>query len=362
MYGSNEQLIESLEEWGDLAGVTTTDAMGLAATFGNLAQAQGISQQASSDLALEVADLAGDMASFNDADPSKVFQDLNKALLTTEREGMKSYGIAISEAEVKTRAAAIAAADGRDEVTKADRAYASYAIAVEQAGQAVGDLERTSDSAANRQRQLQASLKEMQEEIGRELLPVFHDLLEVAHEMTPAFKGAARSIGYLVQPLRDVMRAAEDLDTVPGRVESAWSVAGEALETIFGGIPLQLYRIVRSSEDAETAFKEFADTSRIIEDAVAAQRSLALEAAEATRELTEAQNDYRAAVEASYKPTKDYDAQLRLIISKYRIMKGLQPGWGDFGPIANPNRGDYGGTGGNPSDPITRYNSINGIE
>lgn len=195
VYGANERLTDSLREWGDVAGVTETQGKNLAATFGNLAQAQGISADRSADLALDVASLAGDMASFNDADPSQVFDDLNKALLTTEREGMKKYGIAITEAEVKTRAAEIAAADGRTEVTKADRAYASYAIAVQQAGKAVGDLERTSGSTANKQRQLSATVAEFQEMIGTELLPVFEDFLDLAVDAAPALKTVAKYFG-----------------------------------------------------------------------------------------------------------------------------------------------------------------------
>lgn len=197
VFGTATELQSGLEAWGDMAGVTTTQAQDLAATFGNLAQAQGISATASQRLALDVAELAGDMASFNDEDPARVFTDLNKALLTTEREGMKKYGIAITEAEVKTRAATIAAEDGRSEVTKADRAYASYAIAVEQAGSAIGDLERTQDSAANQQRQLRASITELQEEIGQELLPVYEDLLNLAVALAPALRGVTGEVSRL---------------------------------------------------------------------------------------------------------------------------------------------------------------------
>lgn len=207
VYGTSEDLTAQLEEWGNMAGVTTTEGKELAATFGNLAQAQGISLDESKRLALEVASLAGDMASFNDQDPAMVFNDLNKALLTTEREGMKKYGIAITEAEVKTRAAAIATEDGRDEVTKADRAYASYAIAVEQSGKAIGDLERTQDSAANKVRQQKADFKELQEEIGIKLVPVLEDLLEVLNTLAPVIITAADAAGRVVDP---VSAAAEE--------------------------------------------------------------------------------------------------------------------------------------------------------
>jgi hypothetical protein len=125
VFGSAEKLTDQLREWGDVAGVTETQGKNLAASFGNLAMAQGLSSKESQEMALKVATLAGDLASFQDQDPSEVFRDLNKALLTTEREGMKKYDIAISEAEVKTVAMRKATEDGRTEITAADRALAS---------------------------------------------------------------------------------------------------------------------------------------------------------------------------------------------------------------------------------------------
>jgi len=201
VFGTAQDLNDALREWGDLAGVTETDAKNLAATFGNLAMAQGLSEDVTEELVKDVAALAGDMASFNDADPSQVFNDLNKALLTAERESLKKYGIAIAESEVRTRALAIATKDGRSEVTKADRALASYEIAVEQAGKAVGDLERTSDSTANRQRQLTAEFQEQQEEIGRQLLPVYDDLLGITGDLLPLTELLTDDIGSLTSAI-----------------------------------------------------------------------------------------------------------------------------------------------------------------
>ena len=210
VYGTAEELTGALSAWADMAGITDTAARDMAGTFGNLAMAQGVSADDTEALVLQVATLAGDMASFNDSDPEQVFEDLNKALLTTEREGMKKYGIAISEAEVKTRALRIATADGRDEVTQADRAMASYEIAVSQAGKAVGDLERTQDSSANRQRRLSASWKEFQEQIGKELLPAFEDLLELAEDLTPALVAMADAAGGLGTELSTATGAVND--------------------------------------------------------------------------------------------------------------------------------------------------------
>jgi len=224
VFGSAHNFTEALSAWADMAGITDTASRDLAATFGNLAQSVGITAADTEDLTLDVATLAGDMASFNDADPAAVFDTLNTAILTAERDGLKKFGISVSQAEVKTEAMSIAVADGRVEVTKADEAWASYSLIVERAGKANGDLERTQDSLANQQRQVSATIKEFQEELGKELMPVYADFLLSLKKSLPALKlvtkgvketlGPLSMMGEIVSALSDPMAALGDATTI----------------------------------------------------------------------------------------------------------------------------------------------------
>ncbi len=197
VFGSAEKFNDELSALGDMGGVTDTKMRDLAATFGNLASSSGMPDEAVKDLTISVATLALDMASFNDADPAEVFRTLNTATLTAERDGLKKFGISVSENEVKQRALTLAVADGRDEITKADRALASYELISEAAGQANGDLERTQDSLANQQRQLTADMEEFKEELGRELLPAYAKLIGVTRDAAPLIKALAGKIADL---------------------------------------------------------------------------------------------------------------------------------------------------------------------
>ena len=200
---------ESVKLFGDNAGVTEQQANDLFGTTGNLAQAMGFTVDESAALTDKIAILAGDMASFNDADPAAVFRDLNNGILTTEREGLKKFGISITEAEVKQRALNIAIKDGRSEVTKQDRSTASLAIATEQAGKAVGDLERTFDSTANKQRRVQKKFADLKVEIGRGLMPVFEELLGVVDGLADDLPRLATSIGKVQDAFSDVTGGAD---------------------------------------------------------------------------------------------------------------------------------------------------------
>ena len=230
VYGAAEDLRTKLREWGDQAGVTEQDALNLGASFGNLAIAQGMSKDETELLVGKVAELAGDLASFNDADPEAVFEDLNKALLTTEREGLKKYGLAISENEVKHRAMELAIADGRSEVAQADRVMAAYMIAVEQAGKAVGDLDRTSDSTKNQQRQLKASMEELQQQVGEMLLPVLDELVGMGNDLVPVLQAVGTAAGGIKSPIEGVAGAMGFLrDPMKYNIEDLGKIAEKLL-------------------------------------------------------------------------------------------------------------------------------------
>jgi len=199
VFGTAKDFTESLSAWADMAGITDTASRELAATFGNLAQSVGIPDDATEELTLTVATLAGDMASFNDDDPSEVFRTLNTAILTAERDGLKKYGISVSQNEVATRALELAVADGRKEITKADEALAAYQLISDRAGKANGDLERTQDSLANKQRQLTASVNEMKEAFGKELVKVLAKSADEIDTQTDSLKTLGTVMGTTVR-------------------------------------------------------------------------------------------------------------------------------------------------------------------
>ena len=274
VFGSAKELEDSLRTWGDMAGVTEADAKNLAATFGNLAMAQGIAAGQAEELALDVATLAGDLASFNDADPAQVFEDINKGMLTTEREGLKKYGIAVAETEVKQRALNIATADGRTEVTQADRAMASYEIITRMAGKAVGDLERTQDSAASRTRQAKASMEELQTEVGTHLVGAYQDLLEILSDVEPLLRGMVDQFGLVAGAVTTVTDAVNGLTSaIPGTTEG-FEVLGMSLQETFNWlnpVTAALQFQARAADEADRASRRSGGgIRRAGEDAAAA--------------------------------------------------------------------------------------------
>ena len=141
--------------WGDKTamaiGLSKQSALEAAATFGNLFESMGVGQQAASDLSVKMVNLAGDLASFNNLDPTEVLQKLQSGIVG-ETKAVRDLGIDISETTVQQELMAEGVAKVNGQYTNAQKIQARYALIIKQTGNAQGDFARTSDGLANSQR------------------------------------------------------------------------------------------------------------------------------------------------------------------------------------------------------------------
>tara|TARA_R110002051_G_scaffold34736_3_gene77160 strand:- start:6315 stop:8045 length:1731 start_codon:yes stop_codon:yes gene_type:complete len=166
-----------LDDFANKAGLTNTEAQGLVATTGAIAQGLGFSQKASGEFAASITALAGDLSSFNNIPTAETLLAINSAL-TGERESLKRLGIVIKETDVQQRALADSGKSVAKALTAQEKATATLALISERAGVAVGDLDRTQGSAANVARRLAAQFKEIRDAIATALMPAFKQILD----------------------------------------------------------------------------------------------------------------------------------------------------------------------------------------
>ena len=122
-------------------------------------------------LSEQVNILAGDLASFSNIEggTERASKALTSALLG-ETESVKSLGIVIRQADVMQRVAAKGMGNLTGMALMQAKAQATLEIATEQSKNALGDFERSQDSAANVARRVNARLTDMQTELGEKLL------------------------------------------------------------------------------------------------------------------------------------------------------------------------------------------------
>jgi hypothetical protein len=190
---ASKEVAEFLDTFAHKAGLTITEAKGLVATTGAIAQGMGFSQSASAKFATEITKTAADLSSFNNMPTEEVLMAVNSAL-TGEREQMKRLGIVIKETDVQQLALANSGKTVAKALTQQEKATATLELITSKAGVAMGDLDRTMESPANRAKMMAANIRELRDSIAIALMPVFSKLLDKMAEGSGGFDELNRKI------------------------------------------------------------------------------------------------------------------------------------------------------------------------
>lgn len=194
---SAERMDEFNKEFARTAGLTKTVGQGLLATTGQIVQGLGFSTEASAEFSKAVLLLAGDLASFNDIPTAETARAI-QAALTGERESLKRLGVVILETDVQKRALVLTGKENAKQLTQQEKATATLTLITERAGVAVGDLNRTQDSAANRAKQVKAAFADQFNQLSTDLIPVLEQLLPLFQELADkAAAMTARVAGFI---------------------------------------------------------------------------------------------------------------------------------------------------------------------
>ena len=188
-------------------GMSRQEALEAAGTYGNLFRAMGIGTPVAADMSKTMVQLAGDLASFNNANPTEVLDAL-RAGLVGETEPLRRFGVNINQARLEAKALEMGLWDGEEAISASAKAQAAYALILEDTALAQGDYARTADGAANRQRTLTANLKNLGATIGTILLPIGTKLLEWAQKLVgywEQFSSGAQKIIVLIGAIAAVM-------------------------------------------------------------------------------------------------------------------------------------------------------------
>lgn len=216
VFGSGFGAIEKFANGAaDAVGLSKQKAYEATGTFGNLFDQLKIGGAQSADMSTSMVTLAGDFASFHNADISDVIA-AQTAAFRGEYDALQRFVPTINAAAVETEALSETGKKNAKELTAQEKALATYALMVNGAGKATGDFQRTKDGDANSTRILQAKMEDLNATIGAKLLPVqikakqlmidaipvalkYGDL--IADKLAPGFEYAAENADKLVPPL-----------------------------------------------------------------------------------------------------------------------------------------------------------------
>ena len=183
----------SIREFANTAstklGQSKQQALDAASTFAAFGKSAGLAGEDLVGFSTDFVTLAADLASFNNTTPQEAIEAIGAAL-RGEAEPIRKYNVLLSDAVLKNRALEMKIYSGSGALTAQQKILATQAEILDQASDAVGDYERTSDGFANTTKSLTAQFQDLSAEIGGKFLPVAEDLALITSTVATETKDA----------------------------------------------------------------------------------------------------------------------------------------------------------------------------
>lgn len=172
----------SLESFGIASGT----ALDLAATYGDMATGMGLTTGEAAKMSTSLVGLAGDLASFKN-----ISIDIANTALTSifsgETESLKKLGIIMTEVNLKQFALNSGIKKTYETMSQAEKVQLRYNYVLSVTKNSQGDFARTQGGASNQMRIFTESLKQIGQQLGMVILPLFTKVITVINEKIKAF-------------------------------------------------------------------------------------------------------------------------------------------------------------------------------
>ena len=178
---SSQEVIKFADTTLTQFGIARGTALDMAALFGDMATSMGLPRDAAADMSTSLVGLAGDLASFKNI-RIDVANTALKSIFTGETESLKALGVVMTEANLEQFAYQQGIQKSIKEMTQQEKVMLRYQFVLENTKNAQGDFNRTNDGAANQVRIFQESLKQLGQEIGKMMLPLFTAITKRVNE------------------------------------------------------------------------------------------------------------------------------------------------------------------------------------
>ena len=174
-------------------GLSSRAALEAAGVFGNMLVPMGFSRKEAAAMSKTMVELAGDMASFNNASPEETLAALRSGL-AGESEPLRKFGVFLSDARLKQEALKQGLYSGKGALDAHAKAAATMALIMRDTADAQGDFARTSDSAANQSRIQAAETENLSAALGQGLLPYYQAGQKLLISLTKATAGHTTAV------------------------------------------------------------------------------------------------------------------------------------------------------------------------
>lgn len=158
-------------------GMSALSAKKTASTYIAMAKGMGVASQEAADMAIALAGLSGDVASFFNI--SQELADIKlKSVFTGETETLKDLGVVMTQDNLKAYALSKGFKKSYDAMSQGEKVALRYRFVLDSLALANGDFARTQDSWANQTRILSMQWQEFMGILGQSIITVLKPVVK----------------------------------------------------------------------------------------------------------------------------------------------------------------------------------------
>ena len=172
-------------------GLSELAAKQYSGTMMAMLKSSNVAQDAAADMSINLAGLAGDLASFYNLDTDEAFYKL-RAAIAGETEPLKALGINMNIVNLEAYAMSRGITKAYKDMTLAEQSILRYNYILAKTGDAQNDFARTSNSFANQVRLLRLNIQSLSAIIGQGLIAAILPAIKVLNKLMEKLMQAAK--------------------------------------------------------------------------------------------------------------------------------------------------------------------------
>ncbi len=252
-------------------GLSETMAKKFTGTFGSMAKAFGLSDDAAYDMSTSLTGLSGDLASFYNISQDEAYTKL-KSVFTGETESLKDLGVVMTQSALDSYALANGFGKTTSAMSEAEKVMLRYSFVTDKLSLAQGDFSRTSDSWANQVRILGLQFDSLKATLGQGFINLFTPIIKSVNTLISklqiaanAFKSFTEAVSGKASSGTATSSIASDAETATSSLNGVTDAATEAAKAA-GSIGIDEINVLNdtstdTSSDSTDESSTVADTT-----------------------------------------------------------------------------------------------------
>lgn len=211
----------------DRFGMSELTAKRTASTYMAMSKGLGIASKEAADMAINVAGLTGDVASFFNVSQS-VADTALKSIWTGETESLKQFGVVMTQANLEQFAHTQGIQADISAMTQAEQVKLRYLFVTQQLALAQGDFARTQDSWANQTRILSERFRQLLGILGNGLMQALSPALRLLNKLMATLVSFAQTIANVIGAMFGKTTAKADTGKLQQQLSDSTNAASGA--------------------------------------------------------------------------------------------------------------------------------------